>query len=343
MNFGSDNVAAVHPAIMQALADANTGNAPAYGGDAWTARLASRLSEIFETDVAVFPVATGTAANSIALSVLSAPTGVVYCHDHAHVFEDECGAPEFYTGGAKLFALGGPEAGKLGLAELERGLGRFRRGFEHHQQPSAVTLTQSSEWGTVYGVDEVRAIAELAHAHHCAVHMDGARFANALVALDVSPAELTWRAGVDVMSFGATKNGAMAAEAVIFFDPAKAADFRFRRKRGGHLFSKMRYLSAQLLAYLEDDLWLSNARHANEMAKRLNEGLSAVPGVHVVAPVEANEIFVRLPEGLAARLRAEGAVFHDWPAAGPNGVRLVTSFMTEREAVDAFVAACRGG
>lgn len=341
MIFTSDNAHPAHPAILEALAEANSGAVGSYGADPWTARLEEVLTGIFETELAVFPVATGTAANALALSALCPPTGVVYCHDTAHIYEDECGAPELFTGGAKLFPVSGA-AGKIDAAELEKGLGRFVKGFEHHQQPSAVSLTQATEWGTTYRIAEIGDLSALAKAHGCRVHMDGARFANALVSLNTSPADMTWRAGVDVLSFGATKNGALAAEAVIFFDPALAGDFRFRRKRGGHLFSKMRFLSAQMLAYLADDLWLDNARHANAMARRLSDGLAALPGVSLAAPVEANEIFVDLPADLAERLRGAGAAFHAWPAAGPGGVRLVTAWATQPDDVDRFLALARG-
>ncbi len=341
MIFTSDNAHPAHPAIMQALVEANRGAMGSYGADPWTSRLEARLKEIFETDLAVFPVATGTAANALALSAICPPTGVVYCHDTAHIYEDECGAPELLTGGAKLFPVAGT-AGMIDAAELEQGLRRFVKGFEHHQQPAALSLTQATEWGTAYRITELATLSDLAHAHGCRVHMDGARFANALVGLNASPADMTWRAGVDVLSFGATKNGALAAEAVIFFDPALAGDFRCRRKRGGHLFSKMRYLSAQLLAYLEGDLWLDSARHANGMAQRLADGLTALPGVRLAAPVEANEVFVDLPATMSARLRAAGAAFHNWPAAGPGGVRLVTAWATAPDDVTRFLATAAG-
>lgn len=341
MNFGSDNIAGVHPQIMAALADANAGAVPSYGADDLTRALEDRLKDIFETDLAVFPVATGTAANSLALASMTPPWGAIFCHDHAHVFDDECCAPEFYTGGAKLFPVAA-ESGRITVEGLEEGLKRFTVGFAHNPQPAAVSLTQCTEWGAVYDVGRIAALSELAHAHDCRVHMDGARFANALVHLGVSPAEMTWKAGVDALSFGATKNGAMGAEAVIFFDPDLAEGFAYRRKRGGHLFSKMRYLSAQLTGYLEDDLWLANARHANRAAARLAEGLSRINSVRLVHPVEANEVFVDLPGDMVDGLRAAGASFHGMKTADGMVVRLVTSFATGDDEVDRFIDICGG-
>jgi threonine aldolase len=340
MNFSSDNVAGVSPEILAALAAANAGRQPSYGVDPITARVESRLAEIFEHEVAVFPVATGTAANALALAAVVPPWGVVYCHAEAHIVVDECGAPEFYAGGARVVGLAAPH-GKISPADLAPLL-PGGKGVVHHMQPAAISLTQASEAGTVYRPDEIAAIAELARTHGLPLHVDGARFANALVHLDCAPADITWRAGVDILSFGATKNGAAAAEAVIFFDTAKAADFAFRRKRGGHLLSKMRFLSAQLDAYLADDLWLRNARHANAAAKRLAEGLVRIPGLHLRHAVEANEIFVEMPEALIEALFARGFHFYRWDGPQGNCVRLVTAFDTDIADVDAFLATVRG-
>ena len=289
----------------------------------------------------MFPVVTGTAANALALAVLAPPWGTVFCHEHAHVEEDECGAPEFYTGGAKVVPLAGA-CGRIAPETLEAAVGRFRVGFEHHPQPAAVSLTQATEWGTVYQAEEIAAIAEVAGRHDLALHMDGARFANAVAHLGCAPADVTWRAGVDVLCFGATKNGAMAAEAVVFFQPDQAAEFRYRRKRGGHLISKMRYLSAQLEAYLADDLWLRNATHANAMASRLGAGLEAVPGARLVCPVQGNEVFVQLLSEVADGLLDQGYFFHPWRQAGENGYRLVTAFDTDPADVDRLIAAATG-
>lgn len=338
MNFSSDNVTGVAPEIMAALAAANAGAMASYGADAITERLARRFSEVFEREVTVFPVATGTAANALALATLTPPWGVVYGHRDAHFQVDECGAPEFYTGGAKLRMLDGAH-GKIAAADLEAAV--MGRGVVHHAQPASVSLTQSSEAGTVYQVAEIEAIAEVCRRHKLALHVDGSRFANAVASLNRSPADLTWRAGVEALSFGATKNGAMAAEAVVFFDPAKAADFAFRRKRGGHLFSKMRFLSAQLEAYLAGDLWLRNAGHANRMAARLAEGLAAVPGARLQHPVEANELFVELPDAVIRGLFADGFQFYRWDNETSTVIRLVTAFDTESAAVDAFLASAR--
>jgi len=266
MNFRSDNVTGVAPEILAALAAANAGSAAAYGEDAVTKRLAQRFAALFEHAVEVFPVATGTAANALALATLVPSWGVIYCHEAAHIQVDECGAPEFFAGGAKLLPLAGDDA-KLRPEVVERAIGG--QGVVHHAQPAAISISEATEAGTLYRPEEIAALGALARRHGLALHMDGARFANAVAALGCSPAELSWRAGVDALSFGATKNGALAAEAVIFFDPAKVKGFAYRRKRGGHLLSKMRFLSAQLEAYLADDLWLANARHANAMAARL--------------------------------------------------------------------------
>ena len=340
MNFASDNVTGVAPEIMEALARANRDAAMPYGADGATERLTGLFADAFETDVAVFPVATGTAANALGLSVMTPPYGAIYCHAESHVNSDECGAPEFYTGGAKLIAMDGAH-GKIGAADLDARLRAAGAGDVHHVQPAAVSLTQATEAGTVYTPAEIGAVTETARAHKLGVQMDGARFANALVHLDVSPADITWRAGVDALSFGATKNGAMAAEAVVLFKPELADTFGFRRKRAAHLFSKMRFLSAQLEAYLADGLWLRLARHANAMAARLAKGLAAVPGVELLHPVEANELFLTLPGRMADGLLAEGFVFYRLAEGDRLLIRLVTAFNTEAFDVDAFIAAAQ--
>ncbi|PPR22824.1 MAG: Low specificity L-threonine aldolase [Alphaproteobacteria bacterium MarineAlpha10_Bin3] len=340
-NFCSDNVAGAAPEILQALTNAGAAGAMMpYGADPLTARVEKRLAEIFETDLAVHFVATGTAANALSLAAMCPPYGAVYCHRDSHVNVDECGAPEFFTGGAKLVALDGPD-GKLDAAGLAAALDQGWAGIEHHVQPAAVSLTQSSEAGTVYRLDEIAAISELCRSHGLGLHIDGARFANALVALGCSPADATWRAGVDALSFGATKNGALAAEAVLFFRPGKLDELRFRRKRAGHLFSKMRFLSAQLDAYLADDLWLGHARHANAMAARLAAGLGAIKTVDFLYRVEANELFVSLPAAIRDGLAADEFAFYPWIAGGPDCIRLVTAFDTPAAAVDAFIASAR--
>jgi threonine aldolase len=339
MDFSSDNVAGIAPEILAALAAASTGRQPSYGEDAITRRVERRLADIFEHELAVFPVATGTAANALALATLVPPWGAVYCHAEAHIVVDECGAPEFYAGGARMAAIPAPH-GKISVKDLAALL-PGGKGVVHHVQPAAISLTQATEAGTVYRPEEVAAIGELARRHGLGFHIDGARFANALVHLGCAPADITWRAGVDVLSFGATKNGAAAAEAVIFFDPAKAGDFAFRRKRGGHLFSKMRFISAQLDAYLVDDLWLRNARHANAMAARLAAGLARIADMRLRHPVEANEIFVEMPNAVIEALFARGFHFYRWDGPQGNCVRLVTAFDTAPGDVDAFLTTAR--
>lgn len=336
MNFCSDNVTGVSPEILAAIVEANHGSAASYGADESTARLGKRLAEIFEHEVTIFPVVSGTAANAIALSTLVPPWGEVYCHDQAHIATHECGAVGFYAGGARTAGIASP-SGKISASQLAALL-PGGKGQVYAVQPSAVSVTQATEAGTVYRPDEIAAIGEMARAHGLAMHMDGARFANAVAYLDATPAEITWKAGVDALSFGATKNGAMAAEAVIFFDEKRATDCPFRRMRGGHLISKMRFISAQLEAYLTDELWLRNARHANAMAGRLAVGLTGLPGVRLRHPVEANEVFPELAEEMITRLQASGFQFHRWDG---NCVRLVTAFNTNAADVDAFLASAK--
>jgi threonine aldolase len=340
MNFSSDNVTGMSPEIMAALLAANDGSAISYGEDNYTKQVEAQLSDIFETEVAAFPVATGSAANALALSVITPSFGAIYCHADSHINVDECGAPEFYTGGAKLVTIAGNH-GKISADDLATLLAHSGQGIVHHVQPAAVSITQATEAGTVYRPDEVAAIAQVTHHHNLSLHMDGARFANALVSLGCQPADITWRAGVDVLSFGATKNGAMAAEAVIFFQRDRAESFAYRRKRGGHLFSKMRFLSAQLDAYLTDDLWLKNAAHANRMAAKLATELSALPGVTLFHPVEANELFVQMPEAMVTGLLADGFKFYRWGDATPTLIRLVTAFNTPEADVLALVQAAQ--
>jgi threonine aldolase len=343
MNFASDNAYGAWPEIVAALTRAGEGAAPSYGEDALTAKVRTRLSGIFEHDLAAFPVISGTAANALALATLTPQHGAIFCNVESHIAVDECGAPEFFTHGAKLVALPGDGA-KVTPDALERGLSHFHKGFVHHPQPATLSITQATELGTVYTPAEVTALCKLAHAHGLKVHMDGARFANALAHLGCSPADATWRAGVDAMSFGATKNGAVGAEAVIFFHPEDVQDFEYRRKKSGHLLSKMRFISAQLDAYLRDDRWLSHAAHANALAQKLAEGLSRVEGARIANPVEANTVFASLPDTLLQRLREGGAVFYDWAkeTGGRTLIRLVTSFATPEEDVERFVKLAGG-
>ena len=319
MDFRSDNVAGAAPEIFAALQAANAGNVASYGADDISRDLEARFAALFEIECRVFPVATGTAANALALAALCPAHGAVYCHQESHIQVDECDAPEAFTGGAKLVPLGGA-AGKIDPAALARALGMGWSKSQHHPQPSALSLTQATEAGTVYSPAELAVLTELARGQGLHVHMDGARFANAIVSLNASAADLTWRAGVDVLSFGATKNGALAAEAVVFFKPALdkglADNFLFRRKRAGHLFSKMRFLSAQLVAMLEDDLWLRLARNANARARQLADGLGALPGVEIAYPVQANEVFITLPAAMRQAFQGAGILFHPWSDDG---------------------------
>jgi threonine aldolase len=337
MDFSSDNAYGASAEILAALVAANDGTAPSYGADAITARLAARFGEIFEREVAVFPVVSGTAANALALATLCPPHGAVFCHQESHIALDECAAPEFFSGGARLVLLAGDD-GKIAPATIEAALPNYRRGI-HSAKPSVVSITQASESGTVYRPGEIAALGACAHDNGMALHMDGARFANALACLKCKPAELTWRAGVDALSFGATKNGALLAEAVVFF--AGARDFEYRRKKAGHLVSKMRFLSAQLEAYLAEERWLKTAARANALARTLGEGLAKVAGAELAHPVEANTVLVRLPDATVARLREKGARFLDWapPKDGRTLVRLVCSFATKEEDVARFLEA----
>ena len=344
MNFASDNVYGVHPRILAALAGANAGTAPSYGGDGYTKQAEERLKEVFGCDLRAFLVTSGTAANGLALSAITPGYGAIICHAEAHIAVDECNSPEMFTGGAKIMGLHGP-AGKITPAMVEKTLKGFIRG-EHDPKPKGVSLTNATELGTVYSPAEVKAFSDLIRPRGMKLHMDGARFANALSGLGCSPAELTWKSGVDVMSFGATKNGAMFLEAVIFFDLALAEDFAYRRMRAGQLMSKSRYLGAQMLAYLEGSLWLENAARANALAQRLAAGLTRSGAVRIPNPVQANEVFAVMPRALYDRLLASGANFYDWmpdslgDAIGPDEVfaRFVLSFATPEEDVDAFIA-----
>jgi len=335
-NFASDNAAPVCPEIIEALRIENTGPAMGYGNDDTTREMEEQLSTLFECDLRAFPVATGTAANVLGLSVMTPPYGSIYCHKMAHIEGDECGAPEFFTGGAKLALLDGPD-GKLSAEILEDALAKSGAGNVHHIQPAAISLAQVTECGTIYSPSEIASISAVAKKYKLGLQMDGARFANSIAALNCSPAEITWKAGVDLLSFGATKNGAMAAEAVVFFNMEKAAEFEFRRKRGAHLFSKSRYLSAQINAYLEDGLWLKMAGQANNMAARMARGLSDLVAAPLHYKVEANIIFATLPKNVIEALEAAGFLFYVMGSKDEGHVRLVTSWNTTEEEVDRFL------
>jgi len=323
MRFFSDNAAAAHPAVLASLAAANRLDT-AYDGDAWSKQLDAAFSELFECEVRALWIATGTAANSLALASLCPSHGGVICHREAHIQVDECGAPEFFTGGAKLLLADGDGA-KLTPEAVEALAGAIRNDV-HQVQPHALSITNATEYGLVYTPDEVAALGAVAKARGLGFHMDGARFANAVAHLGCSPADVTWRAGVDALSFGFVKNGGLSAEALIFFRPELAAATLYRRKRAGHLFSKGRYLAAQLLAMLENDLWLANARAANAGAALLAKGA----GERLIHPVQANEVFLRVTAEEAARLRALGFDFYDW---GPGEARLVVSWDQDEAAI----------
>jgi threonine aldolase len=336
-------VAPASAEIMAAVDEANRGMLASYGGDHYTERLQQVAGEVFETEVWIFPVSSGTAANSLALAQISPPYGAIYCYEAAHIVTDECGAPEFFTGGAKLIGLPAAD-GKILPAQLDAAIAFAQEMGVHHVKPAAVSVTQSTEWGTVYGLAQLSALAATAKRHGLGVHMDGARFANALVHLGCSPAEATWKSGIDVLSLGATKNGALCAEAVVFFNRDIAAEFERRRKRAGQLWSKMRFLSAQLLAYFHNDHWLRNARHANSMAATLAQGLQGVSGARLLHSVDANEIFAALPEKTVASLESAGFGFYRWPLCALDNavaIRLVTSHATRGADVDAFIGAAQ--
>ena len=323
--FASDNVTGACPEVMDAVVAANSGIATSYGDDEWSSRLQTKLSEIFETDVEVFLAVSGTASNALALSALAPVFGKIYCHELSHINTDECGAPELFTGGAKLIPMRSSN-GRIKpneLAETIRGSGNV-----HVTQPSVVSITQSCETGTVYQLDEIKAISKIARKHKMSVHMDGARFANALVSLDVSPAEMTWKSGVDVLTLGGTKNGCLAAEAIIFFKPNMVGNFPYLHKRSGQLLSKMRFISSQLEAYVTDDLWIRNAQHANSMAKILSEGLNAFSNIELAYPTQSNEVFVNLPRELIDYLNNAGYDINEEELDG-KAVRFVTAWNSE--------------
>ena len=348
MHFASDNSGPVHPKVMQAMVAANEGYAMPYGADALMVEVQARIREIFEApEAAVYLVATGTAANSLALATMCQPFHTVFCSPVAHIHEDECNAPEFYTGGAKLTLVG--EGDKMTPEVLDAAIAFEESRGVHGPQRGPVSITNVTERGTVYSAAEVAALAAVAKGYGLPVHLDGARFANALVATGASPAEMTWKAGVDAVSFGGTKNGLMGVEAVILFDPAKAWEFELRRKRGAHLFSKHRYLSAQMLAYLEDGLWLETARAANAAQARLSEGLRAVAGVEFLYAPEANMSFAAWSRTAHRRLHEAGAQYYLWESVlegqDPDemlAARMVTDWSARDEDIDRFVELVKG-
>lgn len=334
MNFKSDNVAPAHPQILQALIDANHGQQSAYGNDPFSQRLQERISEIFETEVSVFQTSTGTAANCLALSALCERRGQIYCHSHAHINSEEGGAPEFFTCGAKLISINGPD-GKISVAEVESHILHAQAMSPHLQRPACISITQATESGTVYSLQELSHIHHLAQQYDVPIHMDGARFANALVALGCTPAEMTWKAGVDALCLGATKNGALCAEAVIFFQPKWAVNALCLQKQFGQLMSKMRYSSAQFLGFFQDDLWRQCAQHANAMAQKLAH-VFIENNMTIAHPVEANEVFVFLDKTVAHKLQEAGVGFYQWGPAEDNLYRFVASFYTTEADIENF-------
>jgi len=347
LNLASDNVTGMSDAVMAALIKANEGNEPAYGADQWTAKAEKLLAEVFEHEVFVSLVATGTGSNALALAALTPPWGAIFCHQESHVLDDECGAPEMFTDGAKLVGVKGV-GGKLTVEALKPVVDHFVPGVIKSVQPAALSISQVTEAGTVYTLSEIKALCAFAHERHLKVHLDGARFGNALVSLGATPAEMTWKAGVDVVTFGATKNGALACEAIIFFDKALAESMPFRRKRGGHTVSKGRILGAQMIGYLEDDHWLHNARHANAMAQALTQGLNALGFARLPWPTQANEVFVVVPKAKAKALSEAGIRAAPWesislPAQFEIGaddafLRFVLSFKTTLSEIDRVIA-----
>ncbi len=346
MYFGSDNWSGCTPKINEALAKASFGAVPAYGASEIDKRAEARFAEIFERECAVLFVATGTAANSLALALTMKPGGIAIAHQGAHVVEDECGGPEFMMGGGRIETVGGAN-GRIDPQGLSAKLKNFDPPFLHHGRATALTITQATECGTVYSVEEIGALSEQAKRIGLGVHMDGARFANALVHLDVSPAEMTWKAGVDMVSFGGTKNGCWCAEALVVFDPGKRQEAEYLRKRSGQLFSKSRFIAAQFNAYLDDDNWLTTARHSNGMAARLSAAIQRSASVRLAWESQANEVFMVAGKQTEDRLRQAGAHFYEWhtpdwmvkkPGASEAVYRLVTSFATTDEEVERFAS-----
>jgi threonine aldolase len=346
MFFASDNWAGAHPVIARSLVEAADGFASAYGTSDLDKRVEKAFCEIFERDVAVFFVGTGTAANSLALASFNRPGGQVFCHREAHVNVDECNAPEFFATGSKLVPIDGT-AGKLQPEALAAAISRFPPDFVHGGQPMAVTLTQATEAGTAYTLDEISALSEVTKQAGLPLHMDGARFANALIHLGATPAEMTWKRGVDILSFGGTKNGCWCAEALVLFDPGKARQMHYLRKRSAQLFSKSRFIAAQFDAYFRDGLWLDLARHSNGMANRLAAGFATSDKARLAWPTGSNELFAIIRNDAMKTLKDKGAVFYDWPASpalkatmrdDETLVRLVASYATSQADVDNFLS-----
>ncbi|MEM7472616.1 MAG: beta-eliminating lyase-related protein [Pseudomonadota bacterium] len=350
MFFASDNTSPVHPTVMDALSKANDGYAMPYGNDPIMDEVRAMIRDRFEApEAAVYLTATGTSANCTALACLTPPWATIFCHTNAHIEEDECGAPEFYTGGSKLTLVGGDHA-RMDAKALDHAISHTARGGVHNIQRGAVSITSPTENGAVYSMAQIEDIARIAKNYELPVHMDGARFANALVATNASPAEMTWKAGIDAVTLGGTKNGLMGVEAVILFDPKHSWEFELRRKRAGHLFSKHRYLSAQMQAYLKDDLWLEMARHANTMAAQLSRGILSIDAASLLHPTEANSVFAHIPRGAHRRAHEAGAKYYLWPfdqtlEGDPDeglSSRMVCSWCTKDEDIVQLISALKG-
>ncbi len=334
--FASDNYAGICPEAWAAMEQANRGHVPGYGDDVWTARASDLIRQVFETHCEVFFVFNGTAANSLSLSHLCQSYHSILCHELAHIETDECGAPEFFSNGTKILLLGG-EDGKIAPAAIERAV--MRRTDIHYPKPRIVSVTQATEVGTVYTPDELDRIAAMARKLGLRLHMDGARLANAIASLGVAPKELTWKAGIEVLSFGGTKNGGLIGEAVVFFNIDLAHEFEYRCKQAGHLASKMRFLSAPWVGMLTGDAWLKHARHANHMAALLEKRLLEIEGVRTLFPRQANSVFVQLPDGAAERMHELGWKFYTFIGAG--GCRFMCSWDTQEQDIQDFVADLR--
>ena len=331
--FASDNVTPACPEVMEAINQANIGNIESYGHDKWSKVLDNKFSELFEKDVKVFTAVTGTAANSLALSSITPSYGNIYCHKISHINVDECGAPEFFTGGAKLITIDGDD-GKFNSDELKKNI--RGSGVVHNTQPASVSITQSCETGVTYKLDEILKINQVAKENGMKIHMDGTRFSNAIASLKKSPAEATWKLGIDVLTFGGTKNGCMDAEAIIFFNPSDVNNFQYLQKRSGQLLSKTRFLSSQLDAYITDGLWLRNATHANDMARKLSEKLSKINSFELTYPTESNEIFIKMPKNIQDHLNNEGysAIPDDM---FDGSVRFVTAWNTNLNDIENLI------
>ena len=326
MNFKSDNVVPISPEIIQAIIEANQGTQSSYGADDYSLELQKQLSLIFEKDIILYLTNTGTAANCLALSSLVDPYEAIYCHNEAHINTDECGAPELFTGGAKLITVDGVN-GKIKPDLLDEKILHSLSSRPHIQKPGCISVTQATECGTLYTIQELIEINNIAKKYNMSMHMDGARFANSLVTLNCKPADITWKVGLDVLSFGATKNGAMCAEAIVFFNHKYAENFDYIYKRSGQAVSKTRFFSCQFLAYLHNELWLKNAKHANYMAKQLVK-IFHQHNIEIIYPVESNELFVRLSSKCAEYLRQSNCGFYNWGSPNLELYRFVTSFFT---------------